>query len=53
MQQDQLTKEKMSDLMKRLNSAIELENLHSEIILEISRELDALILESYSNNLED
>lgn len=46
-------KDKIYELRKRLESVVIPGNLHSEAVLEISRELDVIILESYLYNTKD
>ena len=52
-QADKKMKDRICEFEKRLNSIVIPENLHSKEILEISRELDTLILEFYSCSTEE
>ncbi|WP_143157111.1 aspartyl-phosphate phosphatase Spo0E family protein [Desulforamulus putei] len=44
---------KLYELIKHLNIMAIPDNLHSEAVLEISREIDTLILEFYSSRMEE
>lgn len=50
---DEKAKCKLYELQHLLNSIVPHENLQSEKVLNISRELDILIIESYSDNEEE
>lgn len=52
-QTDEKMKDKLDELIKHLNIVAIPDNLHSEAVLEISREIDNLILEFYSNRMEE
>lgn len=52
-QTDGNIKDKLYELIKHLNIVAIPNNLHSEAVLEISREIDTLILEFYSGRMEE
>ncbi len=48
---DKKTTDKIDALKQRLDKVLILENLHSEEVLEVSRELDTLIIEIQKKQL--
>lgn len=53
MMPDEKTKRRIYELRKLLNSVVLPGNLHSDKVLNISRELDDLIMECYSNSRKE